>query len=111
MGFTSAVEFVASSLDEQAVNPIVLVRAIALIKAKNLIFFILLKCWLLLNLIISRYMLLFCNGFQTTEVLLGILVAVGCSTAEAAEGFVFLAVEPEGDTQGVLGTLIVANSL
>jgi hypothetical protein len=43
VGFTSAVESVASELDEQAVKPIVPVRAIALIKAKYLIFFILRK--------------------------------------------------------------------
>ena len=56
-------------------------------------------------------MLLFYNDFQTTEVLLGIAVAISGSTTEALKGLIFLTSEPEGDTQGVLGTFIVANSL
>ena len=56
-------------------------------------------------------MLLFCNDFQATEVLLGIAVAIGGSTTESGEGFVFLTSKPESGGQGVLGALVIADGL
>ena len=43
-----------------------------------------------------------------SQILLGIGIALGSGTTEAVEGLVLLSTEPVGQTQRILGTLVVA---